>query len=69
MELNDKFLDPSNLSARNKSGTHRREGWMHLRACLCDMEKRKIYFPITILTTLPKFITFKKRQINCTSRK
>jgi hypothetical protein len=42
---------------------------MGLRACLYDLEKRKVYCQITALTTLPKFISFKKRPINCTSRK
>jgi len=34
---------------------------MGLSVCLDDLEKRKIYCPVTTLTTLPKFIYFKKR--------
>jgi hypothetical protein len=42
---------------------------MGLSACLEHLEKKKIYCPVTMLTALPKFLSFKKRQINCTSRK
>jgi len=69
MELIDKLLHPYTLSARNKSATHWRGGWMGLSACLDDMWKREIYFPVTTLTWLPKFLSFKKRQINYTRRK